>query len=111
MSQGGQPSKDTKKGFTPLRRKPLHGNECRRQDLNLHSLVGNQALNLARLPIPPLRRMGCFRSLVPECSALQQSIPQSQGQVAARRTRVREISLYVDAAATSTLASMDGTVG
>src|SRR5262245_39398425 len=31
---------------------------CRRQDLNLHSLDGNQALNLARLPIPPLRRRG-----------------------------------------------------
>ena len=28
---------------------------CRRQDLNLHDLVGHQALNLARLPIPPLR--------------------------------------------------------
>jgi hypothetical protein len=28
---------------------------CRRQDLNLHCLNGNQALNLARLPIPPLR--------------------------------------------------------
>ena len=29
--------------------------ECRRQDLNLHSHYRNQALNLARLPIPPLR--------------------------------------------------------
>ena len=28
---------------------------CRRQDLNLHSHYRNQALNLARLPIPPLR--------------------------------------------------------
>jgi hypothetical protein len=28
---------------------------CRRQDLNLHDLYGHQALNLARLPIPPLR--------------------------------------------------------
>src|SRR5579871_6017103 len=29
---------------------------CRREDSNLHSLSGNQVLNLARLPIPPLRR-------------------------------------------------------
>src|SRR5437016_7179772 len=29
---------------------------CRREDSNLHSLNGNQVLNLARLPIPPLRR-------------------------------------------------------
>lgn len=29
--------------------------QCRRQDLNLHALDGHQALNLARLPIPPLR--------------------------------------------------------
>ena len=29
---------------------------CRRQDLNLHWVNPNQALNLARLPIPPLRR-------------------------------------------------------
>ena len=31
--------------------------ECRGQDLNLHSLNGNQALNLARLPISPPRRV------------------------------------------------------
>lgn len=31
--------------------------KCRRQDLNLHDLEGHQALNLARLPIPPLRLM------------------------------------------------------
>src|SRR5437879_4810174 len=30
--------------------------QCRREDSNLHSLYGNQVLNLARLPIPPLRR-------------------------------------------------------
>jgi hypothetical protein len=47
--------RSTKKGFTPLGRKPLHGNECRREDSNLHSLNGNQVLNLARLPVPPLR--------------------------------------------------------
>lgn len=29
---------------------------CRREDSNLHSLYGNQVLNLARLPVPPLRR-------------------------------------------------------
>src|SRR5438105_4591241 len=29
---------------------------CRRQDLNLHWVNLNQALNLACLPIPPLRR-------------------------------------------------------
>src|SRR5205085_9101916 len=29
--------------------------KCRREDSNLHSLYGNQVLNLARLPIPPLR--------------------------------------------------------
>ena len=29
---------------------------CRRGDLNPHVLIGHQALNLARLPIPPLRR-------------------------------------------------------
>ena len=28
---------------------------CRREDLNLHSLYGNQLLKLARLPVPPLR--------------------------------------------------------
>src|SRR5262249_51540928 len=28
---------------------------CRREDSNLHSLNGNQVLNLARLPVPPLR--------------------------------------------------------
>lgn len=28
---------------------------CRRQDLNLHWVNPNQVLNLARLPIPPLR--------------------------------------------------------
>jgi hypothetical protein len=30
--------------------------QCRREDSNLHSLNGNQVLNLARLPIPPLRQ-------------------------------------------------------
>src|SRR5262245_47664307 len=40
------------------RRKSLPFKVCRRQDLNLHCLNGNQALNLARLPIPPLRRRG-----------------------------------------------------
>jgi hypothetical protein len=29
--------------------------DCRRQDLNLHTLNEYQVLNLARLPIPPLR--------------------------------------------------------
>jgi len=29
---------------------------CRRGDLNPYALFGHQALNLARLPIPPLRR-------------------------------------------------------
>src|SRR5215471_5349053 len=33
-----------------------HASMCRRQDLNLHWVNPNQALNLARLPIPPLRR-------------------------------------------------------
>ncbi|GEM_PF-6843595 len=33
----------------------LQSNECRRQDLNLHGLVGRQPLKLVRLPIPPLR--------------------------------------------------------
>src|SRR5262249_40877225 len=28
---------------------------CRREDSTLHSLNGNQVLNLARLPVPPLR--------------------------------------------------------
>ena len=32
------------------------GSWCRRGDLNPHALFGHQALNLARLPIPPLRR-------------------------------------------------------
>ena len=36
-------------------RTPLPGLQCRRQDLNLHWVNPNQALNLARLPIPPLR--------------------------------------------------------
>ena len=31
--------------------------KCRRQDLNLHYHVANQPLNLACLPIPPLRRV------------------------------------------------------
>ncbi len=31
---------------------------CRRGDLNPYALFGHQALNLARLPIPPLRRGG-----------------------------------------------------
>ena len=29
--------------------------ECRREDLNLHGVSSHQVLNLARLPIPPLR--------------------------------------------------------
>ncbi len=29
---------------------------CRREDSNLHTLNGYQVLNLARLPIPPLRQ-------------------------------------------------------
>ncbi len=33
---------------------------CRRQDLNLHSHYRNQALNLARLPIPPLRLVASY---------------------------------------------------
>src|SRR3954452_249117 len=40
---------------------------CWRQDLNLHSLDGNQALNLARLPIPPLQLP---RSLCPSPRAM-----------------------------------------
>jgi hypothetical protein len=40
-----------------IRRNPLPCNDCRRQDLNLHDLYGHQALNLACLPIPPLRRV------------------------------------------------------
>jgi hypothetical protein len=35
------------------------GLSCRRGDLNPHALIGHQALNLTRLPIPPLRR-GCL---------------------------------------------------
>ena len=49
--------KPNKKGSRFSYREPLTL-QCRRQDLNLHSLNGNQALNLARLPIPPLRRLG-----------------------------------------------------
>src|SRR5205807_10073054 len=30
--------------------------QCRREDSNLHTLYGYQVLNLARLPIPPLRQ-------------------------------------------------------
>ena len=33
--------------------------DCRREDSNLHTLYGYQVLNLARLPIPPLR-LGWF---------------------------------------------------
>src|SRR5437667_10015678 len=44
-----------RKEFTPIRRKPLMMQQCRREDSNLHTLNGYQVLNLARLPIPPLR--------------------------------------------------------
>ena len=37
-------------------RKSLPCLQCRREDSNLHSLNGNQVLNLARLPVPPLRQ-------------------------------------------------------
>src|SRR5438132_12877939 len=45
-----------KKGLTRYPRKPCALHECRREDSNLHTLNGYQVLNLARLPIPPLRR-------------------------------------------------------
>src|SRR5713101_5533140 len=45
-----------KKGPTALFAVSPRKKRCRRQDLNLHCHYGNQALNLARLPIPPLRR-------------------------------------------------------
>ena len=32
-------------------------NECGKEDSNLHDPRGHQALNLARLPIPPLPRI------------------------------------------------------
>jgi hypothetical protein len=38
-----------------IRRNPLPCLQCRREDSNLHTLNGYQVLNLARLPIPPLR--------------------------------------------------------
>src|SRR5262245_44669941 len=37
---------------------------CRRGDLNPHELCTHQALNLARLPIPPLRRGGFLMVLL-----------------------------------------------
>src|SRR5262245_52292378 len=45
-----------KKGTHGYYRKSLM-RMCRREDSNLHSLNGNQVLNLARLPVPPLRQL------------------------------------------------------
>jgi RNA polymerase sigma factor (sigma-70 family) len=45
--------------------------ECRRQDLNLHWVNPNQALNLARLPIPPLRLRGVSLTLRTDRAAVQ----------------------------------------
>jgi hypothetical protein len=39
---------------------------CRREDSNLHSLNGNQVLNLARLPVPPLRHAQEYLRPTPE---------------------------------------------
>ena len=57
--------------YAPLTRKRTGGtgplvllrclNECRREDLNLHGVNPHQVLNLARLPIPPLRLTPVFR--------------------------------------------------
>ena len=49
--------KEEKRGIFNISRywKREYPHVCRRQDLNLHWVNPNQALNLARLPIPPLR--------------------------------------------------------
>jgi RNA polymerase sigma factor (sigma-70 family) len=60
--------------WTPDRRRVNRdgfGGECRRQDLNLHWVNPNQALNLARLPIPPLRLLGVPLTLRTDGAAVQ----------------------------------------
>ena len=48
----------TEKGLRHYLAASPYMRRCRRQDLNLHSLYGNQLLKLARLPVPPLRQGG-----------------------------------------------------
>ncbi len=43
--------------------------QCRREDLNLHGVNPHQVLNLARLPIPPLRLSFVFRTRGPVLQA------------------------------------------
>src|SRR5262249_18378921 len=52
--------------------KSLSCKECRRQDLTLHEVTPPQALNLARLPIPPLR---LHQSLLPYAAGPLKSKP------------------------------------
>ena len=85
------------------------GVECRRQDLNLHSLNGNQALNLARLPIPPLRLHLCdygnqqplFNPFSPFCEEIAANPPinitrrrvRTDHRCMARTERIRPMRL------------------
>ena len=48
--------------FTRRKQKPPHwgGGLCRRRDLNPHEPKAHYALNVARLPVPPLRRRNLF---------------------------------------------------
>src|SRR5439155_26931391 len=71
----------SKKGLTH-RRKSF---ECRREDSNLHSLNGNQVLNLARLPVPPLR---LAQVILRGCSRGR----QVKGRKGPRRTAFRRVT-------------------
>src|SRR5262249_19572379 len=52
----GDLAASTRKGLRRIDVNPYMA-KCRREDSNLHSLNGNQVVNLARLPVPPLRQV------------------------------------------------------
>src|ERR1700722_3407482 len=69
---------------------------CWRQDLNLHSLDGNQALNLARLPIPPLQLSPLTINLGPTKSKPRARLAPPQ-TTAGPRLQARRLPLALSA--------------
>jgi hypothetical protein len=51
--------------------KPLTGFECRRRDLNPHERNAHYALNVARLPVPPLRLRAILTEVLPLSTILK----------------------------------------
>ncbi len=56
-------SRDARKKAAQTKIPLFAGLECRRRDLNPHERIAHYALNVARLPVPPLRRSGMISIL------------------------------------------------